>query len=167
MEETEIKLSLENLSKEEREQLMQLVEKANKPKPGRWKPNRGELYYHILSNGEVNTCRWDDYSTEKERFAIGNVFKTKKEAEFAVEKRKVEVELQDIADELNEGWVPNWNDKGTNKYIIAYNADNGRVEATLSRYIKIRGACFKTEDIANEAIRRVGKGCITKYYLEV
>ena len=41
----EIKLNMENLTKEEREQLLKLVEKANRKESKVWKPKYNDKYY--------------------------------------------------------------------------------------------------------------------------
>ena len=52
-----ITIDLEGLSKEEREQLLRLVEKAKKPKKI-WKPKCGEKYWYITLVG-VSEETWN------------------------------------------------------------------------------------------------------------
>lgn len=65
-----ITLNMENLSEDEREQLMKLVEKANKMR----KPENGEQYYIIYSYGGIDLCVWCDTKEDKGRYSIGNCF---------------------------------------------------------------------------------------------
>lgn len=163
---TEIKLNLDNLSDEEIARFFALIERANKPKLGKRKPNVNDGYYYICSDGKINFCYWFNDADDKRRFALGNVFKTEEEAKFAVEKRKVEVLLQDIADELNDGWVPDWSDVKMKKHFIAYSRlakDFGILSAAMER----PGIYFKSKDVAKEAIRRIGEDVLKKYIFEV
>ena len=53
----------------------------------RWKPENGETYYRVGSDGRIYDDTWDDSLsiTDSERFDIGNCFKTKEEAERVAE----------------------------------------------------------------------------------
>ena len=53
----------------------------------RWKPETDQKYYYVRGDGSVDSDIWDDYfAIDNGRFEIGNCFKTKEEAERAVEK---------------------------------------------------------------------------------
>lgn len=165
----EIKINLENLSEEEKEQLMSLVEKANKPKTGRWKPKKAEKYWAmsiIAINGTTKIC-WNDNEFDERSFAIGNVFKTEEEAKFALEKRKVESELQDIADELNDGWEPDFTNSAEQKYNIFYDYRSNTIVVDRNQTHKFAVVYFKNETITEEAIKRIGEERLKKYYFEV
>lgn len=165
---TEIKLNLDNLSDEERERFFALIEKANKPKPGRWKPENGETYFAIscvAANG-VTAARWTDDGIDKERFALGNVFKTAEDAKFALAKRKVEVLLQDIADELNDGWKPDWTNVMERKHFICY-GHTSKGLYVMSTTMDKPGVYFKSSVIAREAVSRIGEDVLKKYIFEV
>lgn len=76
------------------EQIKELEDKLNELKEqvknGQvWKPKKGENYYVILDN----TCLvcesvWNNDSYDKNRYAIGNCFKTKQEVEDTVKALK-------------------------------------------------------------------------------
>lgn len=53
---------------------------AEEVKETRWWPAIGEEYYFIDDFVDVSPCIWEDDSVDKERYAMGNVFKTKKAA---------------------------------------------------------------------------------------
>lgn len=165
----EIKLNLENLSEEEREQLMKLVEKANKPKAGRWKPETYNTYWFIslLTASGISRSSWRGDSFDNARFSVGTVFKTEKDAKFALEKRKVEVELQDIADELNDGWKPDWTNGEQDKYFLYYDCRAKCFRFSTNEIFKNPVVYFKTESMAKEAIKRIGEERLKKYYFDV
>lgn len=54
----------------------------------KWKPNDGEEYYHILSNGTVRSYTWLDDTLDNSYFNIGNCFQYREEAEVMAEKIK-------------------------------------------------------------------------------
>ena len=57
-------------------------------------PRENDDYWYIDEVGDLLYENWDDYSSEKDMLSIGNIFKTEEQAEFAVEKMKVEAELR-------------------------------------------------------------------------
>lgn len=61
----------------------------------RWKPEIDEEYYCLGSDGSVMNDEWVGLSIDSDRFDIGNCFKTKEEAEKAVEKLKAWKRLKD------------------------------------------------------------------------
>ena len=158
----EIKLNMENLSKEEREQLLKLVEKANKKESKVWVPEPRYIYYLISSEGEITQSIWcGSHPIDKNRYLIGNCFKTQEEAEFALERQKVIVELERFAKEHND----------TNKHscrLLRY--DN---ECSFSSAIGVYnyGAAviptFTSDRSAMEAVETIGKDRIKKYYFGV
>ena len=68
---------LEELAKEEREF-----------------PQDGDEYHYIEASGRVERIQWDESGFDLRAQEIGNIFRTKDQAEFAVEKLKVEAELR-------------------------------------------------------------------------
>ena len=102
-----ITINLEGLNKEEREQLLRLVEKAKRPKKI-WKPECGEWYWYIGSDGQISHCEWANDRIDRGRYSMGNCFRTKEEAEFAREKQKIKTELQRFADKYNDPDQEEW-----------------------------------------------------------
>lgn len=59
-----------------------------------WDLKEGDTYYSIYGNGNVSSeKKWFDDDYENNYREIGNVFLTKEEAEFDVERRKIETEM--------------------------------------------------------------------------
>ena len=82
---------LENKMKELASELEQLkAEKENEA----WKPKDGEWYWFISQSGGQKETLWYDDEVGEIRYKLGNVFKTKEEAEFRAEQLKVEAELR-------------------------------------------------------------------------
>lgn len=60
-----------------------------KKKGERWKPEIGEKYFFIYGGDhDIIETTWEDYGADKERWNIGNYFRTQEEAEAAAEKSK-------------------------------------------------------------------------------
>lgn len=157
--ENNITVNMENLSEEEREWLMKLIHKSNESKGKVWKPYHRDRYFYINECGEIMNSEWFDDSIDISRYGIGNCFKTKEEAEFALEKRRVEVELQRFAEENNEC------DTGV-RYFISYNLDS---EITVDQIygVRLKGIYFSSKEVAENAIWAIGKGRLKKYYLGI
>lgn len=61
----------------------------------RWKPKRGEWYIYVNDEGRICNTRWFCDLIDKHRFNIGNIFRTRKQAEqAAVKVRRLLLGLQ-------------------------------------------------------------------------
>ena len=49
-------------------------------------PSAGDIYYYIGATLDVYWDTWDDHEIDKKRLAIGNIYKTKEEAESALDR---------------------------------------------------------------------------------
>ena len=58
---------------------------ASERKPKRWPPQIGERIFWVNASLTVSQDRFDDFATQRKRRAVGNEFKTGKEAEKAAE----------------------------------------------------------------------------------
>lgn len=162
-----ITVNMDNLSTDERNTLLKLVEKANKPKNKVWKPDDGELYYTVTGDTSILEYKYRELSDDIRRYTIGNCFKTKEEAEFALEKQKVITELKRFALENNECEL-DWSDTDKKKYFIAYNYKDKFVDIVYSHFKKLgENIYFSSADIAKQAIKTIGEDRLKKYYFEV
>lgn len=121
-------------------------------------PQSGERYWYSNGGGMVNSCFWKSEQFDLNRYRIGNMFKTEKEAEFAVEKLKVEAELRKYSRPFILG-EENWylNTLSRKDITIAYD------------YYSIRQGTvyFKSKDKVKEVIESVGEERIKKYIFGV
>ena len=161
-----ITINLEGLSKEEREQLLGLVEKAKRPKKI-WKPEYGDWYWYISSDGQVDNCEWVNAPMDLGRYAMGNCFRTREEAEFAREKQKIKTELQRYADEHNDPNKEKWD--GINlHYTIRYDVGDEALTRSSSYVVQnINDIYFTSEDIVKNAVDYIGAKRIMKYLFDV
>lgn len=163
MDNQNITVNMENLSDEERNTLLELINKANKPKSKVWKPEDAELYYFIRNDGQICYTHWNEIDLDQDRYGLGNCFKTEDEAKFALEKLKVITELKRFAIEHNEGEI-NWNDNKQYKYILCFDHDENCVKWVQYQHAHIY---FTSREIAEQAIKKIGKERLKKYYFEV
>jgi len=63
-------------------------------------PQMGDTYYYICSWGRIISMQYTISVVDQIRISLGNFFQTEEQAEFALEKRKVMVELEQIGIKL-------------------------------------------------------------------
>ena len=152
-----ITINVENLTQEEREQLLKLVEKGQKPVE-RESPQEGDDYYSLTSDDCIEEERW--YGDELDCFLydIGNCFRTKEEAEWYKEHLKVCAELRRMADgSVEDGaWhVPYYD--SLNDHVFVYMHDG----YSETPYI------FASDESAQKAIDTIGEERLKKYWFRV
>ena len=156
----EIKLNMENLSAKEREQLMNLVEKANKKDPNI--PKEGSTYYCINADGMVAKLKWRSLKTDNWLYDMGNCFRTEQDAKFAVEQHKVVVELERFARRYNGNPFPYY------YYLTCdYNDSGYYVSTTGLNTMRLHGVSFTSKEMAQKAIEVIGEDRLKKYYFGV
>lgn len=165
MENQNITVNMENLSNEERSTLLSLIEKA-KQKNKVWKPEENETYYYSYSYGNIDEDTWDSTNEDRNRYALGNCFKTKEEAEFALERQKVITELKRFALEHNKEDI-DWNDSKQRKYVLSYQHDKNIIFIDYYYDYQSCSIYFTSEEIAQTAIKEIGEERLEKYYFEV
>lgn len=122
-------------------------------------PQDGDEYWYIDDEGDILNEKWDGLDFEEYRLEIGNIYKTEDEAEFAVEKLKVEAELRKFSRPF-EPMVDNF-------YMVLDTSD-GSVDIWCMFYSKAEGAIyFESKKKAIEAIESVGEERVKKYIFGV
>lgn len=161
-----VNINISNLTEEEKETLMSLIEKGNKPSKI-WQPGSKEKYYVINSMGSITECYNNTQRYTDAGASIGNVFRTEEEAEFALEKLKVYTELKKYALEHNEQEI-DWGNMSRDKYIIICDCNSNNIEVANAVWIKDIGQIyFSSEKIVRKAIKAVGEDRIKKYLFNV
>lgn len=163
--ENNITVNMENLSEEEREQLMKIIKKSNGCKRKVWKPECDKNYW-IINGFRVVNSSWDNDNVDYRRYEIGNCFKTEKEAKFALEKLKVEAELRRFAEENNECEI-DWTDRKQNKWLICYNYDSKNIDTGYDDTLRTHYIYFSSKEIAKQAIKHIGEERLKKYYFRI
>ena len=122
-------------------------------------PQSGERYWYSNGGGMVNSCFWKSEQFDLNRYRIGNMFKTEKEAEFAVEKLKVEEELRKFGRPFKEDEY---------NYFIQIHPSHNNIVVESDDFYQTQGTIyFESTAIANEAIDTIGEDRIKKYLFGV
>lgn len=119
-----------------------------------WKPKHRENYWYIDSFGEVHVDRWLCFGGDEFRYSVGNVFKTKEEAEFEAERLEVLTELKKFSRKFRKGEL---------NYYISLNSKTNELGIYVSDYYIGLDVYFESYEKANEAIESVGEDRIKKY----
>lgn len=159
-------IDLDNLRKDERAKLIEIIESATKRKNEQWKPKIGERYWALDSSGVAIASKWEDDNVDLARFAIGNCFKTEEEAGFAVECIKVVAELHRYAKEHNSPKFDR-NIRGCEKWYPIYDQTINKIVFGYSKYMLNSEEMFETERIAKAAVKEIGEDRLKKYYFGV
>lgn len=132
-----------------------------------WKPKIGEHYWYLYGDGKISTITWCGSKLDADRYKLGNCFRTEEEAEFAREKKKVEVELERYAKEYNDPERDVWN--GFNERCgIRYDCLRGDLDtSTMYQFRDIGAIYFTSKEIAEDAANKVGAKRIMKYLFDV
>ena len=129
----------------------------------RYKPQKGEIYYYVASNGLISKdwCN-DELSTDIKRYDFYNCFQTQEQAEAEAEKILVRRMLEDIARRLNKGKEITWSTVGA-KYFLMIDCD-GNIITEFNSCITIQGViyCFD-RTFKDIAIQEIGKERLKKY----
>ena len=155
----EIKVNLDNLTNEERETLLKLVEKGNKTNKKR---EKFETYCFICDKGAI-CCEHTLDTVNEIRYRLGNYFKTKEEAEFARKKQFIYQKLKDYALEHNTEEI-DWNNPGQFKWFIRYDSNYKEIRYCWTKFsIYINQIYFTSKEIVKDAIKEIGEDNIKKY----
>lgn len=134
-------------------------EQKKKETKNHWKPITSEKYFFTYSDGDVDSVIWTENKADKGRYGLRNVFRTKEDAEFEVERRKIITELQNYADDHN-GEISNLSDA----FWIEFDENDMSITVETDSYLPPVGAVlFSDADTAYDAIEAIGEDRIIKY----
>lgn len=129
-----------------------------------WDLKEGDTYYSIYGNGYVSSERkWFDDDYENNYREIGNAFLTREEAEFEVERRKIETEM------IRLGGRRVFK-KGENNYYIVCDFDSHYgiwISNNKSDGFSQMMIYFDTLKETEDAIKTIGEDRIRKYIFGV
>ena len=92
-------MNLQDELKALKERIAELEEQAKEEQKF---PQKDDEYWYIDDEGDVFGTFYDNHYIDRYHQEIGNVFKTKEQADFAVEKLKVESELRKFSRPFDE-----------------------------------------------------------------
>lgn len=118
-------------------------------------PQSGDHYWYIFSDGEVLSSEWESFPSEEHMLEVDNIFKTKEQADFVVEKLKVEAELRSLSD--------SWDLEKT-QYTFSFNWGVTEFEIEYPDYNQYPDSYYFDSINALElALETVGEDRIKKY----
>ena len=145
-------MNLQDELKALKERIAELEEQAKEEQEF---PEYGDDYLFLLSGGTIDDNFYTNSHVDNHRQAIGNIFRNEDEAEFAVEKLKVEAELRKFSRpfELNSF-----------DYYIFFDTEKDCLGVGSLSYCRYQGTIyFESEEKAQEAVSTVGEERIKKY----
>ncbi|SFE89936.1 hypothetical protein [Peptostreptococcus sp. D1] len=129
-----------------------MLEKENQPKTV-WDIEREDVYYVIYPRGiEYFVFHGEDFDNSVRD--MGNMFLTQEEAEFELERRKIEAVMKKFS-------VPFESEKCN--WIISYDHFNNTVDVTYWCNDDYGVYYFETREIARKVIDEVGEDRLLKY----
>lgn len=118
----------------------------DKPVPvGRWKPEIGEEYWLMDSTcGEEYSSIWEGCRVDRSRYAHANVYRTKEEAQKALDQQLATVRVLDRIAELNaeQGWKCDWSGYRQDKWIITAREDTKDLDCKKTELRKSSATSF-------------------------
>lgn len=118
-----------------------------------WKPKAGENYYYYVDGCNKAVLDWSDRSTNYNlRQEANNIFQTKEAAEKHSRRLKLINKLFRLADALNDGWVPDWDDEDQEKYNLWLDPYTNKFCVFSHRLNKVGVPYFKSYESAERAI---------------
>lgn len=138
------------------EEMKQLIEKVKKVEA--W-PVNGDSYWYASGNGNVYHDIWEDFVDDINRQKFGNVHRSREDAELYVQKRLVQVELENLA---KKAWKEideqiNWNTDQA-KYHLYYDyEDDCFLVSANSLCQHIGQVFFPTRESALYAVTTIGE----------
>lgn len=157
--------NLEELEKKY-EELGKEIERLKKDKAKRWRANRDEQYYVIGNYGYVANSSENGTDIDTGRYEIGNYFKTREEAEKALEKIEIKQELEDLALELNNRKEIDWNDENQHKYYIYYDFFRDKIQCNENTFCKRFDVYCLDENFKDKAIKRIGEEKLKELFID-
>lgn len=123
-----------------------------------WRPRNRETYWYIGSDGKPWPAVWfDDSSINRARMELGNVLRTRQDAEQRIASIRARVRLRESADRLNLGWRPNWSDTSEPKWTIVYDHQQKQFLPAWGECEDLDCVYFRTDELARQAITELGE----------
>lgn len=131
------------------------VQKLIEPKEG-WKPKKGEEYWIVSTTGEVVCVEWYGYGCDLFNFDKRNVYRTKEEAQFALD-------MYEFC--KKRSFEPNWKDRSEERYYLYLDIEDHNVYGGSTIYLNgFRPFYYPTYDAVQEVIHQYSFEELEKYY---
>lgn len=94
--------------------------KVELKKQGRWRAEKWGKYFFLDTDWEIESYTEDNDSTDNYMYSSGNYYQTREDTEFAWNRQIFITKVNDRIDELNDGWVADWDDANEPKYFFYF-----------------------------------------------
>jgi len=101
-----------------RGKLSEMEAKLKEPESKLWKPAIGDKYYFSRGDGSIDLFGWGDDTFDIKVLSMGNIFRTREEAEQARDKRLAFVRVTNKLREIEGDWVADF--EGRNMKFFPY-----------------------------------------------
>lgn len=113
----------------------------------RFLPEYGEEYWLVSGKGSIHSDFWGNLEVDKDRFSIGNVYRTQEDTQKAIDKLKARVTIDTFIDEQGLDTNVDWEDFDQVKYFIMWNCDDNEIDYDWNKYYKYNDLpAFKTQE---------------------
>lgn len=130
-----------------------------------WDLKSGDKCYFVTVVGHIFSGTWNNWNTQIENRKLGNVFLTKEDAEYELERRRIENEMLRLGGRRNFkkgelNWYIYFGVSVTNKNSIRYNYDIDNNDGRWRIY-------FDSFKDCSNAVKFIGEDKINKYLFGV
>lgn len=117
-----------------------------------------EEYFCLNINGEIIQNLWSGGPFDEGVYTQGHVFKNREEARKERDKRYLLMRFNQFRDKCNGDWMPDWEDKGEDKFFILFNHESSELNLNWCSYSQpfLSFGFFKNIEDANRAIELFG-----------
>ena len=141
-----------------KELIAQKVEAEQKPKTiWDFNSNDRDSYYYIDEFGYLRPD-WFDEGYFEIRRDLGNAFLTEEEAEFELERRKIEAIMRRYSRPFKNGEC---------NYIVVCDTEDYMTFIRVAQFHYLGGPVFASEEIAQKVIDEIGEDRLIKYWFGV
>ncbi len=147
----------EEFKKELNEEVKQMIKEANQGQvKSVWdlKKEDGEKYYCIDSDGAIVQHMFDESFDEVNRDR-GNAFLTREEAEFELERRKVEAIMRKYSRPFKSGEY---------NYVVVCDTENNIILVQVAQFHYSGTPVFASREVAEKVVDEIGKDRLIKYW---
>ena len=150
---------LKHLPSSEIENLQALLEDIKDKPKSIWDLDiaGGKEYYVLWTDGHIDANDFISHLDEKKR-DMGNAFLTREEAEFELERRKIEAIMKKYSKPF-EYEEENW--------YIGYSHKVGKIVIEAHYTLVDRNPHFETKEMAQKVIDEIGKSRLKKYWFKI
>ena len=125
----------------------------------------GERYCFVSYCGEIGFSTWENCEVDIHRLKHCYASKTEEECIFKKEKQEVLAELRQFAEE-NNGEIE-WKNEKQGRWYIKFFLGSGEICFDFDSYKRTNDIYFTSEELAQQAVAKVGEDRIKKYLFGV